>query len=150
MTLRSLLPGCALLVSMTSVAAPVSGVPERLMNALRDHDQGELKRLISEDAAISILWSDSSPPQRFTLSKAEYLQQYRAVWRFGGRDSFEFGPVRWVDGGNPDHRTLLLRITERRTLFGNPSGQRSDVEASVHQEDGEWRIDGLKAVISLW
>lgn len=142
---------CVPLVS-TAVAADnaVTALLGRYQQALRAHDMGTLNTLIDDAVRIEVIWTDAAPPQRFTLSKAEYLQQSRAAWRFGSRESYAFTPAVWQTDPGGGSGQAAFRMTEQRVLFGNDSGQRSDLLLRLSPQGSGWRITGIRATVSMW
>lgn len=141
----------ALCLSNTARAdAAAQALMNRYQQALRAHDAATLEALIEDGVAIEVTWTDVNPPQRFTLSKAEYLQQSRAAWRFGTLESYAFTAVDWQSGAGGVPLQGQFSVTERRTLFGKNSGQRSDLAVKLAPEGKGWKINGIRATVSMW
>lgn len=141
----------ALCLSNTARAdAAAQMLMNRYQQALRAHDAATLETLIEDGVAIEVTWTDVNPPQRFTLSKSEYLQQSRAAWRYGTQESYTFTAVDWQPGAGGAPLQGQLRVTERRTLFGKDSGQRSDLVVKLAPGGEGWKINGIRATVSMW
>lgn len=139
---------CSLFASYTSANEKL--LFEQFQQAMRQHNMKVLNSLIAPTANIKMVWADSEPKQKFTLSKAQYLQQVRALWRFGTEDSYQFEQVKWQQSDDANKAQFTFRQTEKRVLFTNASGQRSDVSLQLIKVGQSWQIVAMNAEISLW
>lgn len=152
--LLSLLLATGLWVSSAHAAEPDMGQARQLLSsyfaALKSHDLRILNQLLDDNTKVEVLWLDVEPHQKFTLSKAEYLQQIKATWHFASKESYDIGPVNWRSDAAAGLAVATLRTTENRTLFDTASGQRNDLEVSVAQVQGGLKITRIKAKTSMW
>lgn len=152
--MKGLLTALAAGLLLAQVAAADTGAGRQLLAryvaALQGHDRATLEALLAPDARIEVLWLDATPAQHFTLSRAEYLQQLRATWRFGSAEKYEFGPITWTPEPTTGALLASFRANESRLLFGSASGQRNDLVVRVAPVAGSWRITGIQARTQMW
>lgn len=123
---------------------------EQLQQAMRKHDLKTLDTLIAPTTRVEVVWADVQPKQKFTLSKAQYLQQVRALWRFGTEHQYQFDNIKWQSITDENNVQLVFRQTEKRQLFNKASGQRSDIQLALRKTGQTWQITAMNAEISLW
>lgn len=123
---------------------------EQLQQALRKHDLKTLDSLIAPTTRVEVVWADVQPKQKFTLSKAQYLQQIRALWRFGTEDNYQFEHIKWQTSADTQNVQVFFRQIEKRQLFNQASGQRSDISLSLLKTGQTWQIIAINAEINMW
>lgn len=123
---------------------------QRFMTALKTHDIKSLQQLISDDMTVDVLWLDAEPAQKFTLSKADYLQQAKATWHFSSQESYEISNVSWSEVQGTDKMIASFISTEKRVILQNPTGQRHQLELLWAVENGSPRIVHIKTKVSMW
>lgn len=109
-----------------------------------------MEKLIDADSHIEVVWLDTQPAQKFTLARAEYLQQMRAAWHFGTAEKYEFGPIAWTTEMGTSAVLASFRASEARQLFGTASGQRNELAVRLTAQAGSWRISNIKARTNMW
>ncbi len=116
--------------------------------AMQKHDLAAVSNMMDNRVVIKVLWTQADPPQTFSLSKADYLQQLKATWRFAANDSYQIKNlnVSIVDGT----AIASLQSTENRLLFGNKAGQNNDLKISIAGDKNAPRIVGINGRIEMW
>jgi len=119
--------------------------------ALKQHDASALSGMIAGTAPVVVLFDDGDGEQTFTLSKAEYLQQVRAVWHFASDESYSVKDISYhaaASAGAP--AVVSLVDSESRTILDNPSGQRNRMEISLAATQGRIMIVAIKTHTVIW
>lgn len=114
----------------------------------RSHDA--LKALFADDVRIRIdLEEAGGPSQRFTLTRARFLQQIFALWRFASEQTYTFSRPQYADseGGT---LTITVTQTEQRQLFGVEGGQRDVMTIVLDHRNGVLQIVDLHSSSLLW
>lgn len=116
--------------------------------AIQKHDLAAVSNMLDNRVVIKVLWTQADPPQTFSLSKADYLQQLKATWRFASNDSYQIKNlnVNVVDGT----AIASVQSTENRLLFGNKAGQNSDLKISIAGDKNAPRIVGINSKVEMW
>lgn len=119
-----------------------------LYQAMQRHDLAAVSNMIDNRVVIKVLWTQADPPQTFSLSKADYLQQLKATWRFASNDSYQIKnlSINMVDGT----AIASLQSTENRVLFGNKAGQNNDLKISIAGDKNAPRIVGISSRVEMW
>ena len=122
----------------------------RYQQALISRDADTLNYLIAEDARIHVeLDQEAGNRQQFTMAAQRFLQQIRALWHFSGDQKLTFSAPEYsrnTDGA----MTITLKQEDRRTLFGQPTGQQDQLTMELGQQGGQVRILELHSVSRLW
>ena len=119
--------------------------------ALKRHDAAALDAMIAGSAPVVVFFADEGSEQKFTLSKAEYLQQIRAVWHFATGESYTEKNIEYRAAASPDAPAVVtLDDSESRTILGNPSGQHNQLEISLASVQGTVRIVAIKTHTTIW
>lgn len=107
--------------------------------ALRARDLTRLATLLDEPTPVTVqLVAGPDAPLVFTLTRAEYLQQLRALWRFASGTRYDATDLVYAAGEPP---TLGLALSERWQLFGTDTGQHSRLQIQL-----AWRDDRVRAI----
>jgi ketosteroid isomerase-like protein len=116
--------------------------------AIRKHDLKTVNSMINDDAAIKVLWMQANPPQTFTLSQTDYLQQLKATWRFASNDLYEIKNV----SVNTVNGITVVSLQERQTrvLFGKKAGQQNDLKITLSHNNKHVRISAIHNKTELW
>lgn len=116
--------------------------------AMQKHDLATVSRMMDNRAVIKVIWMQADPPQTFTLSKADYLQQLKATWHFAAKESYEIKnlTINIVNGMT----VVSLQQTENRILFGNKSGQSNDLKMTISSDSSNPRIIAINSKMKLW
>lgn len=113
--------------------------------ALKKHDAPRLESMIAPTAPVVVLLrDDDGKEQRFTLSRAEYLQQIRAQWHFSSNESYTVADVAYHAASGNSPALVTLQESESRTILNSPSGQSNQLELSLGEEGGTVRIIAIK------
>lgn len=123
---------------------------QRYFTALQKHDMRTLDSLITGNAPFKVEWQDSTPPKHFTMTRHDYLQQVRATWHFGKQEQLDMSKVEWQ--AVPASKSLLarFRLRENRIILGTATGQESDIELQLSQENGMLKISRIQARTRTW
>lgn len=116
--------------------------------AMQKHDLATITTMIDKHANINVLWLQANPAQSFTFSKADYLQQLKATWRFASNDHYEIKNLRanLVNGST----VLSLTVNENRILFGKKAGQKHDLKISIKGDNTNLRIVAINSKTEFW
>jgi len=139
-----------LLLPAFAAAAPDTGtLLERYQHALHQQDSAALERLISPDARIRLLLEQpGKAPLALTLTRQEYIQQLRALWRFSESENYEISDTRRAstDGAT----TMTLTLNEQYELFGEALNRRSDMTLWVNGDNETPEIMRIEAFVREW
>jgi hypothetical protein len=116
--------------------------------AMQKHDLMTVRGMIDDRVAIKMVWTQADPPQAFTLSKADFLQQLKATWHFASDEHYEIKnpSVKTVNGVT----VVTLQETEIRMLFGNKAGQHNDMKITLSGDNDNPRISTISSKTELW
>lgn len=139
----------ALLLTATAVAAPPEPAEgekflRQYFQLMRNHDRAALSAMIADDCKVEILFMDSDPPMKFTLSKSDYLQQLKALWHFSREERYDIGPVRWQTDVASGVLQASLRETESRLILEGRLQQSNELELRLAQTTKGLRIIGIR------
>lgn len=149
---------CLLLVLATGAAADA---PDRraaqawlaaYLGALARHDDAALAGLIDAQATVAVTLAqadDNEPPLRVTLTRAEFVQQQRALWRFASNDTRQAGPVTVATAADG---SVLVETTldEQHLLFGTRTGARHLLRIRLVAGEGVLRAAAIHSNTSTW
>ncbi|MDH0030871.1 MULTISPECIES: hypothetical protein [unclassified Acinetobacter] len=116
--------------------------------AIQKHDLKAVGNMIDNKATIKVLWTQADPPQSFTISKADYLQQLKATWHFATNESYEIKNIKVSLVDNVT--TVSLQETENRTLFGKKAGQQNELQIALGGDAKSPRIVSIQNKTKLW
>lgn len=125
------------MLALPSFAAS-SPDPETILSqyrkALDQKDAESLSQLISPHAKVRLLLEQPrGEPLSLTLTRDEYLQQLRALWRFSDAETYSHADVRHAPGKGI--HTVTLTQKETYQLFGQTLERNSQTRirmTSVH------------------
>lgn len=118
-------------------------------DALRQRRDGRLAELIAEDARFSQTFLDEGvPPLLITLTRAEYLQQLRALWRFATRTRYDLSQVRIGAAG--DAVTVDLKQEETWELFGKQTGLHGTWQFRLEQRGDSLQATAVRLTTQPW
>ncbi|MCB1659739.1 MAG: hypothetical protein KDI39_16085 [Pseudomonadales bacterium] len=140
---------CCALVFASSAYADEKYFFNQWQQATQKHDLVTLQKLIEPNTVIEVLWIDAEPNLRFVMTAAQYLQQVKALWRFGSEESYHFDKVNWNRKSDVNLQ-LSFSQTEKRVLFDKASGQRSELLIDLVKTQDSWRANYIKATVSMW
>lgn len=139
-----------LLASSTLVHADVaSRLMERYVQALQQKDGAALATLLGADARIKVtLLMGREPPMVISLTRAEYLQQQRALWNFAN------DYVVTVSDRSVPEKTEGAAVTfeqkERYQLLQGTLNRNSQMTLRTRSRDGKSIITEIQARIRQW
>lgn len=144
----------ALLLGSTALAdAPGPAEGEKFLRQyfqlMRNHDMAGLSALIADDSKVEILFMDSDPPMKFTLAKADFLQQLKALWHFSREERYDIGPVRWQVDAAAGVLVASLRETENRFILESQLQQDNELELRLARTAKGLRITGIRTATRL-
>lgn len=119
--------------------------------ALNARDGARLASLIDVSVPVVVhLAQDKEAPLQFTLTRDEYLQQTRALWRFATEDRYELSKP--VFGAPAADGSLVMSFSqkEQHLLFGTMTHQSSELRVRLRQKNGALRIEGIEARTTQW
>jgi ketosteroid isomerase-like protein len=152
---RILLPSLlatALLGSTAEADQLDQGTASRFVDAfykaVQRHDLAAVSSMIDDNAKIEVLWVEADPPQKFVLSKADFLQQMRANWHFATSDSYQLRNLN-VSREN-GIATVTVQENESRILFGTKAGQNNQLQIRLTGENESPRIAAISSKTVLW
>lgn len=118
-------------------------------DALRQRRDDRLAELIAEDARFSQTFIDEGvPPLLITLTRAEYLQQLRALWRFATRTRYDLSQVRTTPAG--DAVTLDLKQEETWELFGKQTGLHGTWQFRLEKRGDSLQATAVRLTTQPW
>jgi hypothetical protein len=118
--------------------------------ALKRHDAPALSAMIAPEAPVVVLLNESGSEQKFTLTRAEYLQQIRSVWHFTTQESYTLKNISYKGATAGGTALVTLEDSENRTVLGGPSGQRNQLEISLAATQGSIRIVAIRSHSIVW
>lgn len=128
----------ALLLAGTARADDASTWMQRYRAALQQEDVSALGHLIAADAHIRLTMEmPQQPSMTFTLTRAEFLQQQGALWRFSHQSSFT------IDQVQTQGQTLSFQQQSSYDLFHQDYRLHSDINATLAQHDGQVQLTSL-------
>jgi hypothetical protein len=144
---------CCLITSLASANSlriqAAQGL-QRFVMALKNHDIKTLQQLMTEDMRVEVLWLDAEPIQKFTLTKADYLQQAKATWRLSSQESYEMSQVVWREPQGTETAIASFISTEKRVILQSQTGQRHELEMAWALVNGSPRVVHIKTKVSMW
>ncbi|MES2919351.1 MAG: DUF4440 domain-containing protein [Pseudomonadota bacterium] len=121
---------------------------DRFYAALRQHNAQRLEAMIAPQAPVVVFLHDDDGVKKFTLSRAEYLQQITSMWHFATQEKYEVQDVR-VRPGQGGRAVVTLDARESRVILGGSTGQRHQLELRV-EGGGNLRITSITSRTTLW
>lgn len=123
---------------------------EKYRSAMMQGDAGTLKRMIAPDALVKVsLVQKNEPNIVISLSRTEYLQQIRALWRFSSEQRYAIALLNVQEVGT-DQWSLALTQKDEYKLFGESIGQNSDIVLQCELQDGAVVISAIRTVTRQW
>ncbi len=123
---------------------------QRFITALKTHDLKTLQQLMVDEMTVNVLWLDAEPVQKFTLTKADYLQQAKATWRFASQESYEMSNLVWNEQAETGTVVAKFTNTEKRVILQSATGQKHQLEMSWALVNGSPRIVHINTKVSMW
>lgn len=118
--------------------------------ALQRHDSARLSAMIDAGAAITVqLLDGDEAPLQLTLTREEYLQQARALWRFATGTAYDNSNVGYAADAGGD-LVISLDQDSRWKLFGTDTGQQSRLLIRLARRDGVARAIDIRATTRPW
>lgn len=147
--LHVLLTLLGLSISLASYADEYRELLARYQTALNNEDDRALSAMIAVDATIQIrLQQEKQEDLQLTLSRDEFVQQLRALWRFSESQSYQQKNTRWHNF--QQGARVLLEQTENYQLFGERLVQKSEIALQLSTVDGAARITSIRTTTQQW
>ncbi|GGJ87643.1 hypothetical protein GCM10007426_16140 [Alloalcanivorax dieselolei] len=139
-----------LLASSTLVHADVaSRLMERYVQALQQKDGAALATLLAADARIKVtLLMGREPPMVISLTRAEYLQQQRALWNFANDYAVTVSDRSVLEKG--EGAAVTFEQKERYQLLQGTLNRNSQMTLRTESRDGKSAITEIQARIKQW
>ncbi|ERS15036.1 hypothetical protein [Alloalcanivorax xenomutans] len=139
-----------LLASSTLVHADAaSRLVERYVQALQQRDDTALAALLTEDTRIKVtLLMGQEPPMVISLTRAEYLQQQRALWNFASDHAVTVGDRSVSEKG--EGASVTFEQKERYKLLQGTLNRNSQMTLRTRSRDGKSIITEIQARIRQW
>lgn len=148
-TIRILIGSILLLSMLPAVAADTKALMERYRQSLDQQDAEGLKRLISPDASIRLLLEQpEKEPLVLTLTRQEYLQQLRALWRFSETEAYELSDMRAANTNNGE--SVSFAQHERYQLLGETLNRQSAITLWASDDNDTPLILRIEALTREW
>lgn len=146
---RILIGGILLLSPLAVAAADTQALMDSYRESLNQQDTAGLTRLISPDAGIRLLLEQpGKEPLALTLTRQEYLQQLRALWRFSETETYELSDTRHARNG--ESGTVAFTQLERYQLLGRSLNRQSAITLWVSDSNGHPQITRIEALVREW
>lgn len=130
-------------------ASSVQSFIDRFYAALRQHNAPRLEAMIAPQAPVVVFLHEDDGVKKFTLSRAEYLQQITSIWHFATQEKYEVKDLR-VRPGQGNGVVVTLDARESREILGASTGQRHQLELRVEGSGGNLRITSIVSHATLW
>lgn len=136
-------------ISLASYADDYRELLARYQTALENEDDRALSAMIAVDATIQIrLQQENQEDLQLTLSRDEFVQQLRALWRFSENQSYQQKNTRWHN--LQQGARVQLEQTENYQLFGERLVQKSEITLQLSTVDGAARITSIRTTTQQW
>lgn len=148
-----------LLLALTNAAQAGEAVDARAAKdwfvqygaALDARDARQLAVLLDAQAPVVVqLIQGKDAPLQFTLTRDEYLQQTRALWRFATAGHHELSEPVFEAQAADGSRAITFTQKEQHMLFGTLTQQSSELRVRLVRKDGVLRIAGIEARTVQW
>ncbi|MGH8492689.1 MAG: hypothetical protein ACRERR_06220 [Moraxellaceae bacterium] len=146
--LLALLPGLPAQADTPSACKEADKALQSYLLALRNHQLSAVRNYIEPATTLKVEWLDSMPSKFFTLNRDDYLQSLKASWHFGREEKLAVGPVQWQASTAACEAGFTL--IEKRLLFGNDSGQESQLQLRWENTASGWRVTYMKSRTRMW
>jgi hypothetical protein len=133
----------------TPNASSVQHFLDSFYAALRQHNVERLKAMIAPQAPVMVFLHDDDGEKKFTLCRAEYLQQITSMWHFATEEKYEVQNLR-VRAGAGNSAVVTLEESAIRVILGGSTGQRNRLELRVEDSGGNLRITSITSHTTLW
>lgn len=121
----------------------------RYQQALESRDTRGLEELIDPQANIRITSRlDDGDRIVITLTRPQFLQHMRALWRFATEERYSLRDLHWSVG--TDQLTVSLVQEERYLLFGEQLEQINEISLNLDARDGQLRIRSILVEADQW
>ncbi len=127
--------------------ANVNGFISSFYQAIHKHDMATVSKMIDDQVTIKIILAETTPQQTFTLTKADYLQQWKATWRFASDEKYELKNVKvsTVNG----LAVVSLQEKQNRVFFGKKTVQENDLNITLNNNQNRLKIVAINSNTKL-
>ena len=102
---------------------------------------------MDDKVTIKIVLAETTPQQTFTLTKADYLQQWKAIWRFASDEKYELKNVK-VNTLN-GLAVVSLQEKQNRVFFGKKTVQENDLNIMLNNDQNRLKIVAINSNTKL-
>lgn len=152
--MRKFLPVLLLLAGVARAdgapdASSVQRFLDKFYGALRQHQADQLSAMIDPKAPVVVILHNDDGDKKFTLSRAEYLQEETSMWHFATQEKYAVQDLH-VAPGQGDSATVTVDERESRVILGNNTGQRNQLELVVEGSGSDLRITSIFSHTTFW
>ena len=139
---------------LLALSSPAQGdAPERLMaqfrQALQQRDSAAVAALFAPDASVKVtLLMEQEAPMVVSLTRAEYLQQQRALWNFASDYSVTVDDLETQQAGSGWQ--LTFNQQERYRLFQGTLNRDNRIALQTEMRDGKTVITAIHTRTRQW
>ena len=139
---------------LLALSSPAQGdAPERLMaqfrQALQQRDSAAVAALFAPDASVTVtLLMEQEAPMVVSLTRAEYLQQQRALWNFASDYSVTVDDLETQQAGSGWQ--LTFNQQERYRLFQGTLNRDNRIALQTEMRGGKTVITAIHTRTRQW
>lgn len=139
---------------LLALSSPAQGdAPDRLMaqfrQALQQRDSAAVAALFAPDASVTVtLLMEQEAPMVVSLTRAEYLQQQRALWNFASDYSVTVDDLETQQAGSGWQ--LTFNQQERYRLFQGTLNRDNRIALQTEMRDGKTVITAIHTRTRQW
>lgn len=123
---------------------------ERYTQAMKAQDSAALAELIEGQATVvvTLTLGPQEEPMVVTLTRAEYLQQQKALWRFAAGQTITISDVRQTV--SDEGLRISLHQKETYQLFHQAFHQESDIVLTLQRFQGRYQVAHIRTRSRQW
>lgn len=123
---------------------------ERYTQAMKAQDSAALAELIADQATVvvTLTLGPQEAPMVVTLTRAEYLQQQKALWRFAAGQTIAISDVRQTV--SDEGLRVSLHQREIYQLFQQAFHQESDIVLTLQRFQGRYQVAHIRTRSRQW
>lgn len=123
---------------------------ERYTQAMKAQDSAALAELIEGEATVvvTLTLGPQEAPMVVTLTRAEYLQQQKALWRFAAGQTIAISDVRQTV--SDEGLRISLHQKETYQLFQQAFHQESDIVLTLQRFQGRYQVAHIRTRSRQW
>lgn len=129
----------------------VKDVLERYEQALREQDSDTIAALMAEDARISVAMQiGDEAPMVISLTRDEFLQQQRALWRFASDHAFSIGKPAIRKASEDNGAQASFTMKEEYDLFQTTLHRENNIHLELVPDGDRLLIHTLRIRTREW